>query len=101
MTDTPKICENGVIRDATPDEIAEIEACANESAANEIVRATESFKTERAAKLAATDWWAIRASEVGGAPMTDEQLAYRQALRAMDDAADFDPLNVVWPPTPA
>ena len=30
MTDTPKICENGVIRDATPDEIVEIEARANQ-----------------------------------------------------------------------
>jgi hypothetical protein len=101
MTDTLQICENGILRDATPDEIAEIEARAADYAANESVRATESFKTERAAKLAATDWWAIRASEVGGAPMTEEQLAYRQALRAMDDAVDFDPLNVVWPAMPA
>jgi len=101
MTDAPQICENGIIRDATLDEIAEIEARAADYAANESVRATESFKTERAAKLAATDWWAIRASEVGGAPMTEEQLAYRQALRAMDDAVDFDPLKVVWPSTPA
>ena len=30
MTDTLKICENGIIRDATPDEIAEIEARANQ-----------------------------------------------------------------------
>ena len=30
MTDTLKIMENGVIRDATPDEIAEIEARANQ-----------------------------------------------------------------------
>jgi hypothetical protein len=30
MTDTPQICENGIVRDATPDEIAEIEARANQ-----------------------------------------------------------------------
>lgn len=58
------------------------------------------FNANRAAKLAATDWWAIRASGPGGVPMTEEQLAYRQALRVMDDAEDFDPFNPQWPAEP-
>lgn len=62
--------------------------------------ALTAFQEQRAAKLAATDWWAIRASEPGGIPMTEEQLAYRQALRSMDDAEDFDPLNPNWPEEP-
>jgi len=100
MTDTPKIMENGILRDATAEEIAEIEARAAEAEANALPLATDAFDTERAAKLAETDWWAIRASEPNGTPMTDEQLTYRAALRAMDDAEDFDPFNPVWPESP-
>ena len=97
MTDTLKIMENGVLRDATEDEIAAIEARNAEYEANALPRATDAFNTERAAKLTETDWWAIRASEPEGTPMTDAQLAYRAALRTMDDAEGFDPLNPVWP----
>jgi hypothetical protein len=101
MTDTPKIMENGILRDATAEEIAGIEARKAEYEANALPRATYAFTTERAAKLAETDWWAIRASEPSGTPMTDDQLAYRAALRAMDDAEDFDPFNPVWPESPS
>jgi hypothetical protein len=100
MTDTPKIMENGVLRDATEDEIAEIEARAAAAEANALPRATDAFNTDRAAKLAETDWWAIRASEPDGTPMTVDQLAYRAALRTMDDAEDFDPFNPAWPEKP-
>lgn len=67
---------------------------------NSYWQALDAFKADRAARLAATDWWAIRASEPGGVPMTEGQLAYRQALRVMDDAEDFDPFNPQWPAEP-
>lgn len=63
-------------------------------------QALTQFRADRTARLSTTDWWAIRASEPGGVPMTEEQLAYRQALRVMDDAEDFDPLNPQWPAEP-
>lgn len=62
--------------------------------------ATSAFNTERSSRLSATDWWAIRASEPGGIPMTQEQLDYRQALRTMDDAEGFDVFNPDWPIKP-
>lgn len=62
--------------------------------------AIQAFKQERQARLSETDWWAIRASEPDGTPMTDEQVAYRAALRTMDDAEDFDPFNITWPTKP-
>tara|TARA_R110002126_G_scaffold1217_2_gene7126 strand:- start:150 stop:458 length:309 start_codon:yes stop_codon:yes gene_type:complete len=101
MADEYNIFENGELRPATPEEIAEIEARAAAAEANALPLATDAFNTERAAKLAETDWWAIRASEPSGTPMTDDQLAYRAALRAMDDAEDFDPFNPVWPESPS
>lgn len=80
-------------REATEDEIAADEAIALEAA-------IETFEQSRAAKLAETDWWAVRASEPDGTPMTDAQLAYRAALRTMDDAEGFDPFNPDWPEKP-
>ena len=62
--------------------------------------ALKEFQEQRAAKLAETDWWAIRASEPGGIAMTEAQLAYRQALRSMDDAEGFDPFAIFWPVAP-
>jgi hypothetical protein len=64
-------------------------------------QALEGFYQQRASKLAATDWWAIRASEPGGLPMTEAQASYRQALRDLDDAEGFDPYNPNWPEMPA
>lgn len=94
------VIENGVEREATLDEVAEIQEREANASAIALAKATEDFNTERAAKLSATDWWAVRASEPDGVPMTDEQLAYRAALRTMNDAEDFDPLNITWPEKP-
>lgn len=100
MTDTPKIMENGALRDATDDEIAEIQEREANAPALALASATEAFNQDRAAKLTETDWWAIRASEPEGTPMTDDQLSYRAALRTMDDADGFDPFNPIWPTKP-
>lgn len=81
--------QNWIVINLATDEVEAIKA-----------RYTQVFENERSAKLAETDWWAVRASEPGAAPMTDAQLAYRQALRVMDDAADFDVFNPIWPEKP-
>lgn len=61
--------------------------------------ANSEFRKRRSDLLSETDWWAIRAAETGE-PMSDDKLAYRNALRTMDDAADFDPFNPIWPEKP-
>jgi len=56
------------------------------------------IRAERNALLARTDWWVTKAAETG-AIISDEQHAYRQALR--DITTQTDPFKVVWPSTPA
>jgi len=56
------------------------------------------IRAERNALLARTDWWVTKAAETG-AIISDDQHAYRQALR--DITTQTDPFNVVWPSTPA
>ena len=52
------------------------------------------LRTERNAKLAETDWWVLPDRTA-----TDEQLAYRQALRDITDTySSLD--TVVWPTKP-
>lgn len=52
------------------------------------------LRAERNAKLAETDWWA--SSDL---TMTEEQIAYRQALRDITDTySSLD--DVVWPTKP-
>lgn len=63
-------------------------------------KAVAAFETQRQILLSQTDWWAVRASEPDGTPMTEAQIAYRAALRTMDDAEDFDPFNPDWPEKP-
>ena len=98
---TYTIIENGVLRDATQEEIAEIQAREANADANALAVATAAFNLDRQTRLTQTDWWAIRASEINGTPMTEAQLAYRAALRAMDDADGFDPFNPIWPESPS
>jgi len=54
----------------------------------------QDFRAARNRLLADTDWWAN--SDV---TMTDEQRAYRQALRDLP-ANTVDPANPVWPVKP-
>ena len=53
------------------------------------------FRTERNKRLAETDWWVLP-----DRTPTDEQLAYRQALRDLPDNT-VDPENPVWPTEPS
>ena len=65
-------------------------------------RATEAVavrvRSERDAKLAATDWWVAKAGE-SGIPMSEEQIAYRQALRDLPDQEGW-PISHIWPVEP-
>ena len=54
----------------------------------------DGLRSHRNSLLAETDWWG--SSDV---TMTDEQKAYRQALRDVP-ANTSDPLNVTWPVKP-
>lgn len=49
------------------------------------------LRAERDRLLAETDWWAV-----ADRTMSDEQIAYRQALRDLP-ANTTDPANPVWP----
>jgi len=98
---TYTVFENGIERDATEEEIVKIQEREANAEANALAAATSTFNFERQSRLSQTDWWAVRASEPGGTPMTDAQLAYRAALRTMDNAEGFDVFNPAWPEMPA
>lgn len=55
---------------------------------------------ERDARLASTDWYAVRASEPGGKPIPQEILAYRTALREIDQQPGW-PTDINWPTPPS
>jgi len=63
------------------------------AAATDTVAMTE-LRAERDRLLAETDWWAV-----SDRTMSDEQIAYRQALRDLP-ANTTDPANPVWPTKP-
>ena len=89
------IIQNGVQRDATPEEEAEINAREAEYAAGANDRAAAKIRTERDAKLTESDW-----TQVADAPVDKAAWAtYRQALRDIPSQAGF-PNEVVWPVEP-
>lgn len=51
-------------------------------------------RNKRNTLLAETDWWAVQ-----DRVMTDEEIAYRQALRDIPSQEGF-PLNITWPTKP-
>ena len=85
---------NGIERDATAEEIAAIDANEAEHAAGADDRAAAEVRTERDAKLSATDWTA--STDV---TMTAEMTTYRQALRDVPAQAGF-PNTITWPEAP-
>jgi len=77
-----KVSVNGIIRDATAEEQAEIDTRNTEWNNSSVSRKLEKIKQIRLEKLIDTDWWALRGN------MTDAQTQYRQKLR--DIPADYD-----------
>lgn len=78
----------------TPEEEAEWDAMESAWAAGANDRAAAEVRTERNQKLAETDWTAL--SDV---TMSDEMIAYRQALRDITTQDGF-PNEVTWPTKP-
>jgi hypothetical protein len=54
----------------------------------------EALRSERNAKLADTDWWAMPDSPT----MSEAQTQYRQDLRDLPSTVDIN--NIVWPTKP-
>jgi len=84
---------NGVMREMTDAEVAAAELLQQEWDSTATVRTLGFIRQERDKKLAETDWWA--SSDL---TITDEQRAYRQALR--DVPSQADPFNITWPTKP-
>ena len=85
------------VHDHETGEITQVPFTAEEQAYADSVLpgiAMETLRNERKGKLAETDYWAL-----SDYPMTDEQRAYRQALRDLP-ANTTDPSNPVWPTKP-
>ncbi len=78
---TRKIHDSSGIRDATSEELAEINAREKEWSDNSSNRKLELIKEYRLEKLQETDWWVLRGE------MTSEQTAWRKSLR--DIPQDF------------
>jgi len=70
------------------------ETLAEWTAQYEAAKPWEDLREERDRRLAGTDWWA--SSDL---TMSDEQTAYRQALRDLP-ANTSDPANPSWPTKP-
>ncbi len=87
-----KIWEDGVIRDATPEELAQAEKDRLESKKREI----DELRNKRDQLLAATDW--TQAADIPQATR-DKYAAYRQALRDVPQQPGF-PDNIQWPVKP-
>jgi len=86
------ICDNGVNREATPDEAQQFEA---DKQAN-LVRRQVIARLQRDQLLAATDW--TQAKDIPDA-VSSKYAAYRQALRDVPQQSGF-PENIVWPVKP-
>ena len=89
---TRKIHDSSGIRNATSEELAEINAREKEWSDNSSNRKLELIKEYRLQKLQETDWWVLRGN------MTTAQSNYRQALRDIPNTyseSDYDLLLAV------
>ena len=84
---TYKIFDGEALRDSTPEEDSQVIF----DYENQLRQLPEKVRTERDAKLAATDWTA--STDV---TMTAEMTAYRQALRDVPAQSGF-PNTIDWP----
>ena len=90
-----KILENGVVRDATPEEqtARDAEEAAWAAGAND--RKAAEVRAERNTKLSGCDW-----TQITDAPADKTAWAtYRQALRDISIQEGF-PMTITWPDAP-
>ena len=84
-----KVSVNGIIRDATAEEQAEIDARNTEWNNSSVSRKLEKIKQIRLERLVETDWWVLRGN------MSEAQTTYRQSMRDIPQdysEADYDDL---------
>ena len=96
MTQHTPIMVNGERVDLTAEEIAELEARDAAYSAGADIRKAAEVRSERNAKLAATDW--TQAADVPQA-VKDNYVSYRQALRDVPNQSGF-PNEITWPDEP-
>ena len=88
------VARDNEIVEITDEEFQPIKDVQDAWAANLTTRNMDALREERNAKLTETDWWVLPDRTA-----TDEQLAYRQALRDITDTySSLD--TVVWPTKP-
>jgi hypothetical protein len=95
-----KICVDGVIRDATPEEILQFEIDKERFIQNQLAISLIKKRTERNDLLMKSDWIELpsSASRLSQAEI-DSWLEYRQKLRDVPQQQGF-PENIVWPTFP-
>lgn len=87
-----KILENGILRDATPEELAQAQIDATASIQNKLKK----LRVERNQKLLETDW---TQSKDMPDEISNKWVSYRQELR--DITKKYQSIdNVVWPTKP-
>jgi len=98
---TPLPIQNGETIDgdyvfSESDVVGEIDPSITVDAVNQYIldRAWQRVRYDRDTRIAKTDVWAMP-----DRTMTDEQIAYRQALR--DITTQSDPNNITWPTPPS
>ena len=95
-----KICVDGVMRDATPEEILQFEINKERFIQDQLTISFEKKRTERNELLLKSDWIELpsSASRLSQAEI-DSWLEYRQKLRDVPQQEGF-PENIVWPVSP-
>lgn len=88
------VARDNEIVEITDEEFQPIKDVQDAWAANLMTRNMDALREERNSKLSETDWWVLPDRTA-----TDEQTAYRQALRDITDTySSLD--TVVWPTKP-
>ncbi len=91
---TKLVARDNQIVEITDEEFEPIKDVQDAWAANAAARSMTILREERNSKLSETDWWVLPDRTA-----TDEQTAYRQALRDITDTySSLD--DVVWPTKP-
>jgi hypothetical protein len=95
-----KVCFDGVMRDATPEEILQHEIDKERSIQNRLATSLIEKRTERNELLLKSDWVELPSavSRLSQAKI-NSWLEYRQQLRDVPQQQGF-PENIVWPIAP-
>lgn len=89
---TYTVCVDGIAREATPEEVAQIETDKSQRPQH----LAQTIRLERNARLAACDW--TQGKDIAD-NISAAWAAYRQALRDIPAQPGF-PADVVWPAQP-